>query len=620
MDPGFLAIQALNGLVSASSLFLTAAGLTIIFGVTRIVNFAHGSFYMLGAYLGLSLIWGMGSLAATPVGFWLAVLLAALLVGLLGILLEVTLLRPIYRAPELFALLLTFGLVLVFQDLVKYIWGPEDILGPRAPGLRGFVRIFGYRFPQYDLVLIAIGPLALLALWLLFHRTRFGILVRAATEDREMVEALGVNQRLLFTSVFFLGAALAGLSGALQIPRQAANPFMDLDIIVEAFVITVIGGMGSVPGAFLASLLIGELQAFGILFFPRITLVLVFLVMAVVLVLRPSGLLGRPEAPHAATRHETFPPLREPGPTMVGTYAAVSLLLLLLPLFLSDYGLKVAIDALVFALFATSLGFIMGFGGLVSFGHAAWFGLGAYAAALLVTHLGARMELTLVVAPVAAALGALLFGWVIVRLSGVYLAMLTLAVAQILYAIAFQWVELTGGDNGLIGIWPPEWARSRTVYYYLVLATMLGGLVVLHRATFAPFGYTLRGIRDSRPRAEAIGVDAVRHRWLAFAFSGALAGLAGCVYTFSNGSIDPTLLAIPTSVDALTMTLMGGIYAVSGPAIGAVVLTLLEDLVMPLTDYWRAILGLVIVILVLAFREGIAGFLEARLATREGRS
>lgn len=620
MDPGFIAIQALNGLVSASSLFLTAAGLTIIFGVTRIVNFAHGSFYMLGAYLGLSLISGMGELAGTASGFWLAVLLAALLVGLAGVVLEVTLLRPIYRAPELFALLLTFGLVLVFQDLVKYIWGPEDILGPRAPGLHSFVRVFGHRFPQYDLLLIAVGPLTLLALWLLFRRTRFGILVRAATEDREMVEALGVNQRLLFTSVFLLGAALAGLSGALQIPRQAANPFMDLDIIVEAFVVTVIGGMGSVPGAFLAALLIGELHAFGILFFPRITLVLVFLVMAVVLVLRPSGLLGRPEAPHAATRHETYPPVGEPGPALLGLYAVVGLLLLLLPLLLSDYGLKVAIDTLVFALFATSLGFIMGTGGLVSFGHAAWFGLGAYAAALLVSHLGARMEIALVAAPLAAALGALLFGWVMVRLSGVYLAMLTLAVAQILYAVAFQWVELTGGDNGLIGIWPPDWARSRMIYYYLVLATMFGGLMLLHRASFAPFGYALRGIRDSRLRAEAIGIDAVRHRWLAFAFSGALAGLAGCVYTFSNGSIDPTLLSIPTSVDALTMTLLGGIYAINGPAIGALVMTLLEDLVMPLTDYWRAILGGIIVLLVLTFRQGIAGFVETRLTGRESRA
>jgi branched-chain amino acid transport system permease protein len=614
MDLGFLAIQALNGLASASALFLTAAGLTIIFGVTRIVNFAHGSFYMLGAYFGLTLLQSLGAFAASPLGFWLAVVLAALLVGVLGAILEITLLRPIYRAPELFALLLTFGLVLVFQDVVKYLWGPEDLLGPRAPGLSGFVRLFGYRFPQYDLLLIAIGPLALFALWLLFRRTRFGILVRAATEDREMVEALGVNQRFLFTSVFFLGAALAGLSGALQIPRQAANPFMDLDIIVEAFVVTVIGGMGSVPGAFLAALLIGELHAFGILFFPRITLVLVFLVMAVVLVLRPSGLLGRPQAPHAATRHETYPALGAPGPGLMTLYAVACGLLVLLPLVLSDYGLKVAIDALIFALFATSLGFIMGTGGLVSFGHAAWFGLGAYAAALLVSHLGARMEIALVAAPLAAAFGALLFGWVIVRLSGVYLAMLTLAVAQILYAIAFQWVELTGGDNGLIGIWPPEWARSRTVYYYLVLVSMLGGLVLLHRAIFAPFGYTLRGIRDSRLRAEAIGIDAARHRWLAFAFSGALAGLAGCVYAFSNGSIDPTLLSIPTSVDALTMTLMGGIYAVTGPAVGAIVLTLLEDLVMPLTDYWRAILGLIIVGLVLTFREGIAGFLEVRLA------
>ncbi|GBD43654.1 High-affinity branched-chain amino acid transport system permease protein LivH [bacterium HR40] len=616
MDLGFVAVQFLNGLASASSLFLTAAGLTIIFGVTRIVNFAHGSLYMLGAYCALSLLAAMGPWASTPTGFWLAVLAAAAAVGTIGIVVEVGLLRPIYRAPELFPLLLTFGLVLIVQDLVKYLWGPEDVLGPRAPGLASFVRIFGYRFPQYDLLLIAIGPLALLAIWLLFHRTRFGILVRAATEDREMVEALGVNQRLLFTSVFFLGATLAGLAGALQIPRQAATPFMDLDIIVEAFVVTVIGGMGSVAGAFLAALLIGELHAFGILLFPRITLVLVFLVMAVVLVLRPSGLLGRPEAPSAASRHDSFPPLRPFGWRALATVAVVLVLLLLLPIFVSEYGLKVAIDTLVFALFATSLGFLMGPGGLISFGHAAWFGLGAYAAALLVDHLGARMEVTFLAAPLAAGLGASLFGWVIVRLSGVYLAMLTLAVAQILYAIAFQWVELTGGDNGLIGIWPPEWARGRTVYYYLVLAVTLSGLALLGRATFAPFGYALRGIRDSQPRAEAIGIDAPFHRWLAFAFSGALAGLAGCVYTFSNGSIDPSLLAIPTSVDALVMTLLGGIHAVSGPAIGALAFTLLEDLVMPLTDYWRALLGAIIVLLVLGFRDGLAGSLERRFATK----
>ena len=194
MEPSFLVIQALNGLTSASVLFMTAVGLTIIFGVTRIVNFAHGSFYMLGAYVGLMLAEFLMGILWGPLGFWLAVLLAAVTVGLVGVLIEVTLLRRIYKAPELFQLLLTFGLVLIFQDLVKLVWGPEEVLGPRAPGLSSFVTILGYRFPQYDVLLIALGPVVLVGLWLLFHRTRFGILVRAATQDREMVGALGVNQ------------------------------------------------------------------------------------------------------------------------------------------------------------------------------------------------------------------------------------------------------------------------------------------------------------------------------------------------------------------------------------------------------------------------------------------
>ena len=210
------------------------------------------------------------------------------------------LLRRIYRVPELFQLLATFGVVLAVQDLVLKVWGPLDILGPaRAGAARTRVDILGHRFPAYELFLIAMGPLVLGLLWLLMHKTRFGVLVRAATQDREMVGALGVNQALLFTGTLFLGAALAGLGGALQTPKLAANPHMDISVIAEAFVVTVVGGMGSVPGAFLAALLIGQLQAFGILVFPKITLVLVFLLMALVLVVRPWGLMGRPDAGQA---------------------------------------------------------------------------------------------------------------------------------------------------------------------------------------------------------------------------------------------------------------------------------------------------------------------------------
>ncbi len=199
---------------------------------------------------------------------------------MIGLVIERVLLRRLYASPELFQLLATFGIVLIVQDVALMAWGAEELLGPRAPGLGGAVAIFGQRFPQYELLLIATGPLVLLALWLLLHRTRWGILVRAATQDREMVAALGVDQAVLFSSVFALGSLLAGLGGALQLPREAASLHMDISIITEAFVVVVVGGMGSVSGAYLAALLIATLHAFGIVVFPKITLVLVFLVMA----------------------------------------------------------------------------------------------------------------------------------------------------------------------------------------------------------------------------------------------------------------------------------------------------------------------------------------------------
>src|ERR671913_2219647 len=313
MDLSFLVVQFLSGLASASSLFIISSGLTIVFGVTRIVNFAHGSLYMLGAYFAATLIPRLLDLSYGAPSFWAGVILSALAVGLLGVVMEVLLLRRIYRAPELFQLLATFGVVLVVQDVVLQAFGPQDILGPRAPGLRAPVEILGHRFPSYELVLIAAGPVVLGLLWLLLHKTRFGVLVRAATQDREMVAALGINQALLFTGTLFLGAFLAGLGGALQIPRVAANTGMDLSIIAEAFVVTVVGGMGSVPGAFLAALIIGQLQAFGILIFPKSTLVVVFLLMAVVLAVRPYGFFGRPEViggAHAGGIFSRQPPPR----------------------------------------------------------------------------------------------------------------------------------------------------------------------------------------------------------------------------------------------------------------------------------------------------------------------
>ena len=611
---GFV-VQLLNGLAGASSLFLVAAGLSLIFGVTRIVNFAHGSFFMVGIYMAYTLVERLGG----TLGFWPALLLAAVAVGVLGALIEVVLLRRIYKAPELFQLLATFALVLVIKDAVLWLWGPDELLGPRAPGLGGAVEILGRQFPTYDLFLIVVGPVVLALIWLLLTRTRFGTLVRAATQDREMVSALGVNQAWLFTAVFALGALLAGLGGALQLPREPATLEMDLNTIGAAFVVVVVGGMGSLPGAYVAALLIAQIKAvciwlgvvdiFGVsVSFSKLTLMVDFLVMAAVLVWRPWGLFGRPQAP---SRYVGMPeaPLRPAGTPYVVAAAVLALALATVPLVTanSPYTMVLMIDLLIAALFAVSLHFIMGPAGMHSFGHAAYFGLGAYGAALLVRQLQLPMEVALVVAPLVAAAGAVVYGWFCVRLSGVYLAMLTLAFAQITWAITYQWDSFTGGSNGLTGVWPAEWLTDKRMYYWLTLALVGLGVWWLRRVLYSPFGYALRAGRDSVLRADAIGIDVKRMQWVAFVISGTVAGLAGALYAFSKGSISPESLAVGKSVDGLVMVLLGGVQTLAGPVVGAVTFTWLHDAVARNTDYWRAMLGGIILLLVLLFPQGIAG-------------
>ncbi len=594
MSASAIVLQFLNGLAAASSLFLLAAGLSLIFGVTRIVNFAHGSLYMLGMYLAVWL--------APRLGFWASVPLAAAAVALGAALAEIVILRRIYKAPELLQLLATFALVLLVRDFALWAWGPEDMLGPRAPGFADAVEIAGGRFPRYGLLLIALGPAVFAALHLLLTRTRWGILVRAATEDREMAGALGVNQRWLFTAVFALGGLLAGLGGALAVPRDPASLDVDLAAVSDAFVVVVVGGLGSIPGAFLAALLIGEVKAFATgLGYSKLTLALEFVVMAGVLVLRPWGLLGKPAGlPRGAAAPEPpLPALKRRG---LIALAALLVVLVMIPFASGEYTVILLTDMLVFALFAASLHFMMGPGGLVSFGHAAYFGLGAYGAAILVLRWQMPMEAALPLAPLLALAAAAVFGWFCVRLSGVYLAMLTLAFSQIAWSVAFQWDRVTGGSNGLIGVWPAAWLAGKTAYYWLALALCAGAVILLWRMLAAPFGYALRAGRDSPLRADAIGIDVRRTQWIAFMVAGTFAGIAGALHAFSKGSISPETLSVPRSVDALVMVLLGGVQTLTGPVWGAALFTWLEDTVSREFEYWRAAIGAVILVLVLVRR------------------
>jgi branched-subunit amino acid ABC-type transport system permease component len=290
LDPSFIIAQALSGLTAAMFLFIVASGLSLIFGVLRVLNFAHGSFYMIGAYVA----WQITSwLAPLSGSFWLAVLGSATTVALLGGIIERLLLRHLYGREELYQLLFTYALVLVLGDSVKMLWGTQQLGVQRPQILAGGFEAYGTVIPYYNLFIILLGPLIALVCWLLLSRTGTGRMIRAAVYDREMLSALGADVGKLYTLMFMAGSFLAGLGGALVTPVRSIVPGMDVEIIVEAFIVVVIGGLGSFWGTFLGAIIFGQVLAFGILILPGFSIFAVFVLMALVLILRPEGLLGR---------------------------------------------------------------------------------------------------------------------------------------------------------------------------------------------------------------------------------------------------------------------------------------------------------------------------------------
>ncbi|MDQ4078320.1 MAG: branched-chain amino acid ABC transporter permease [Chloroflexota bacterium] len=279
-------LQLLNGLVFSMLLFVMAAGLSLIFGQMDVINLAHGSFYLLGGYIGLSMVRGLGN-------FWLALLIAPVIVGILGILIEYFFLRRLYgRHRHLDQVLFTFGLALIAADLIRWNWGAYVESVPPPLLLRGQIPIFNLQFPVYRLSLILFGLLLAVLLWLFLERTRIGAIIRAGVDDAEMVSAMGINIQLVFAGVFALGTALAALAGVVGSPVLNLYPGLDFQILILTLVVVVVGGLGTLKGAFFGSLLIGMADTFGKAFLPQFSLFLIFAVMAVVLLVRPSGLFG----------------------------------------------------------------------------------------------------------------------------------------------------------------------------------------------------------------------------------------------------------------------------------------------------------------------------------------
>jgi branched-chain amino acid transport system permease protein len=287
-----LIIQILNSLFYASVLFLIAAGLSLIFGVMRIVNMAHGALYGVGAFVTAWLVGQAVARGATPGMLFLLVPVGAAAVALIGLVIEPLLLRRFYQRAEEYQLLVTFGLLLIMEDAVRFIWGgvplSADTLMDAVPSLR----FGGLIYPGYYLVVIAVGAFAAIALWAVIYRTRFGVMLRATSQDRRMASALGLNVGLVYVSAFGIGCFMAGLGGAIIVPSQAAVLGMGVNALVLAFVVVVIGGLGSLQGALVGALIVSFVRTAGVQFFPEVELAVLYLIAALVLLIKPTGLFG----------------------------------------------------------------------------------------------------------------------------------------------------------------------------------------------------------------------------------------------------------------------------------------------------------------------------------------
>ncbi len=620
MSLSFLTVEVLSALRQAAFLFLISSGLTLIFGVLNIINFAHGALYMLGAYLAYAItLYLVG-----PSGFFLALLMAPLGVAAVAALIEIGLLRRIYFQEETYQLLLTFALVLIIDDLVKIIFGGEYKSIPKPDFLSGSFVLFGGTVPVYTALVVLVAPVVAAGMWYLLYRTKTGKVVRATSSDREMADALGINMSALFTLVFAFGAMLAGFAGALAGPVRTVFPGLGAEVIIESFVVVVIGGLGSLWGALVASLLIGTLETVGTVVFPAFEMAFIYLLMVLVLIVRPWGLFGKPVKIKSLSEKNLSLEAQEISPVHFSVHYLLRLLplfvLLVLPLFIGRYYQYLLTQIFVAGLMAIAFNLLLGTTGLLSFGQAAFFGVGAYTVGLLLTKTAVGTLATLPLALVTSAGAAAVIGFFCVRLSGIHFAMLTLAFGQLIYTVAFKWYSVTGGDNGIQGIpvraislgnFSLDISSTMNMYYFVLVVAALA-VAFLNRVRSSPFGATLKAIRENGQRASYLGINVQLYQWTAFVLVGAFTGLAGALYALMDKSISPEIIHWTKSAEPVLMTIMGGIYSFVGPALGAAIFIILNSYIVAWTENWSLVLGLVLLIMVLALPGGAVGYFNEK--------
>ena len=589
----------LDGIAYGMILFIISVGLTVTMGLMRVANLAHGAFAMVGGYVAARLT-GMG------LGFGWALLAAALVPALVGAVAERTIYRPIYRKGDLAQVLMTFGLTFVAVAALTALFGPK-LQTLRLPEmLRGSVDIGFRAYPAYRLFVIGVGATIAFMLWLLIERTTYGARLRAAVDNPRIACAMGIDVDRLFTLTFAGGCALAGFGGAIGADMLPLEPYYAIRYLVVFLVVVSVGGLGSFKGSFIAALALALIDTTGKYLLPQVAAFLFYGAAFALLLWRPGGL-----SPHVPTTTRPAPRPPSGAGARSRMWHAVPWLLALGTYFAFPDYLGLGTTVLVMILFAMSLDLALGYAGILTFGHAAFFGIGGYAAALFAIHVMPDPLAGLLVGTVAAGVVGLAIGALILHTEGVTLLMLTLAFVVMLGEAGQQARSLTGGDDGLAVQNTALLGRFRfdmfghTAYLY-ALAVLFVWFVVNWRIVASPFGRSLDGIRQNPRRMLAIGTPVWRRRVAAFAISSAMAGSAGAISAQTTQFVGLSTVSVLMSGTVLVMLVLGGIRTRYGAFVGAAVYTIVQNFSAEIDPfYWMFAIGGLLMLTVLLLQGGL---------------
>ena len=614
-----------NGVTLAGLYFLVASGFTLVFGLMRNVNLAHGSLYLFGAYIGYEV--------SQRTGIWLLGVAAGFVVlAAIGLLMQVFIFRRL-EGDELRQTLVTLGISIVAADLMLAIWTgityqigvPAWLDGaiklPIITSLRSNGTAVMMTYPLYRLIVLAIAVVIGVGLWLMISRTRIGTMIRAGVDDRAMLSASGVNVHMVFAVVFAVGAGLAGFAGVVGGTALSLAPGEDVRYLLASLVVVIVGGMGSIPGAAIGALLVGLAEQIGLVYLPTYGIVLTFIIMVVTLALRPQGIMGKSRPSVAPILALDQPNKAVVVPAQFGVAQGVlAAALLLYPLVASEFFLtQIGAYSLIWGLLALSMMLLAGYGGMVSLAQITSAGIAAYTVAIFGTNnihiygFGWPWWVLVPFAVLLAAIVSAIIGAISVRTEGIYTIMITLAIAAAFFYFAQQNYALFNGHSGFAGIPTPQVAgidwHAPIPFYYLCLFVAAACYAAVLYCSRSTFGLALQAIRDNGRRMRAVGFDITAHKVVAYFYSGIIAGLAGVLLVWFNGRVSPGTVDVGQAIEVLVIAVIGGLRHPIGPFIGAVFVILIQTFAIDIVgaERFNTLIGLVFLAIVFVSPDGLLG-------------